>query len=108
MTKDRARIFDRRANIKIPALRIVGGNEIEAARVFVVNTGRVHESARAGRLERCGQLANFKPSQIWRKRDQVILFQVSNHLGFATFISFKKVVLILWDHFRARRIRIGQ
>ena len=40
VTEDRPRVFDRRANVEILRLRIVSRNEIETARVFVVNAGR--------------------------------------------------------------------
>ena len=53
-------------------------------------------------------MTNFKASEIRRQRDELVLFEKGNHLGFATFVSLQKVVLIFWDDFGARRIRIGK
>ena len=64
MPENRARIFDRGADVKVLRLRIVGRNEIETGRVLVVNTGRIHETAGAGRLERVRQLSNLKRAEI--------------------------------------------
>src|SRR5712664_1744140 len=83
VAENRARVFDGRANIKVTAPGIVGGNEIEARIVFVVNAGRVHETAGTGGLERIRQLANFKAAEIRRQRDEMILLQETNHLSFA-------------------------
>src|SRR5216684_4418182 len=88
VTENRARVFDGRANIKVTALGIVGGNEIKARIVLVVNAGRVHETAGTGGLERFGQLANFKAAEIRRQRNEMILLQETNHLSFATFVCF--------------------
>src|SRR5713226_2193713 len=74
VTENRARVFDRRANIKVTALGIVSGNEIEAAVVFIIDAGRVHEAAGAGGLERFWQLPNFKAAEIRRQRDELVLF----------------------------------
>src|SRR5205823_3153334 len=54
MSENRSRIFDRRADIKIAAVRVVGRDEVEAAVVFVVEARRIHEAARTGRLECVG------------------------------------------------------
>src|SRR5260370_22444664 len=108
VTENGARVFDGRANIKVTALGIVGGDEIKARIVFVVNAGRVHETAGTGGLERFGQLANFKAAEIARQRDEMILFQETNHLSFAALVGFQKVVLIFQYNFRARRVGIGK
>src|SRR5438045_9740044 len=62
MTKHRSRIFNRRANVKVLRLRIVGRNEIETGRIFVINTGRIHEAAGTRRLERFGELPDLEPA----------------------------------------------
>jgi hypothetical protein len=64
MTQNGPRIFDGGADIKVLARRIVGRNEIEAARIFVIDAGRIHKAAGTGRLEGFGQLANLKPTEI--------------------------------------------
>src|SRR5438876_12255048 len=78
VTENRAWVFNRGANVKVFALRIVGGDEIEASRVFVINAGRIHETAGTGRLERCRQLANFKAAEIRRQGHESILFERRN------------------------------
>src|SRR5216684_6982101 len=77
------RIFDGGADIKILRLRIVCWNEIKAGRVFVVNAGRIHETAGTGWLERFGQLPNLKRAEIIRQRDQIVLLQEIDHFLFA-------------------------
>src|SRR6266852_1104345 len=91
VAKDRARIFDGRANVEVTALGIVSGNEIEAAIVFIIDAGRVHKAAGAGGLERFGQLANFKPTEIRWQRDEVVVFQEADHFSFSTLVCFQKV-----------------
>ena len=88
VTKDRPRIFDCCANIKIWRLRTVGGNEIESGRIFIVNAWRIHESARTGRLKSFRQLANLKCAEIIGQRDKLMFLQKINHFLFPTFISF--------------------
>src|ERR1700741_28922 len=83
MAEDRAWVLNRRANVKVFRLRVVSRDEIKAAVIFIVNAGRIHKAAGAGRLERLGQLANFKSSQIGRQSDQAIGFEEVDHLGFA-------------------------
>src|SRR5207253_96202 len=73
VTQNWPRIFDRRANVKILRLRIVSRNEIETGRILVVNTGRIHETAGTGRLERFGQLPNLKSTEIIGDRDEFVL-----------------------------------
>src|SRR2546421_11386449 len=88
MTEDWTRIFDRRANIKVFRLRIVGRNEKEAGGIFVINTGRIHETPRAGWLESVGQLSNLKRTEIIRQRNEVVFFQEIDHFLLATLIRF--------------------
>src|SRR6185436_20069055 len=90
VSKDRPRIFDRRANVKVLALRVVGRNEVEAGRIFVVNAGRIHETAGAGRLECFGKLPDLKLPEVRRKRDQLVLFQESNHFRLPALVRFEK------------------
>src|SRR5205823_6622597 len=68
-------IFNRRANIKILRFRIIGGNEKESGWVLVVNTGRIHETARAGRLKSFGQLSNLKRPEIVRQGYQIVFLK---------------------------------
>ena len=69
MTKDRPRIFDRRANIKVFRLRIIGRKEKKPGRIFVVNAGRIHETTRAGWFKGIRQLPNLKWAEIIGQRD---------------------------------------
>src|SRR5436309_5153511 len=82
VTENRPRVFNGRANVEVPALRIVCGNEIKAGWILVVNSGRVHETARTGWFEGFGKLANFKSAER-RQSDEMIVFQKGDHLGFA-------------------------
>src|SRR5439155_25421005 len=68
-------IFNRRANVKILRLWVVGGNEKETSWIFVVNPGRIHETARAGRLERIRQLSNLKRPKIIRQGYRLLFFK---------------------------------
>src|ERR1043166_2264847 len=90
MAEDRPWVFDRRANIKILRLQIVSRNKKETAWVLVVNTGRIHEPARAGRFERVGQLSNLKRPEIIGNRHDLMFPQEIDHLGLAAFVSFEK------------------
>ena len=101
-------IFDRRANVKVLRLRIVSRNEIETGRVFVVNTGRIHETARTRWLERFWQLPNLKRAEIIGQRDEVVFPQEIDHLLFATFVRFQERRLVRWNVRAARWIGIGQ
>ena len=69
--EDRPRVFDGRADVEVLALRVVRGDEVEAAVVGVVDARRIHESARTGRLEGLGELADLKRPEVRRQRDQV-------------------------------------
>ena len=83
-------IFNRRANVKILRLWVVGGNEKETSWIFVVNTGRIHEAARAGRLERIRQLSNLKRPKITRQGYKIVLLQEADHFCLATFVRFQE------------------
>src|SRR5258705_12333641 len=95
VAEDRPWVFYRGANVKVFACRVVRRNEIETARVFVVNAGCVHEAAGTGWLKRLRQLANFKPAQVRRQRDKMIRIKKSNHLHLAALICFQKNFLTL-------------
>src|SRR5437667_12363792 len=95
VSEDWPRIFDRRANVKVLRLRIVSRNEIEAGRVFVVNTGRIHETARTRRLERFWQLPNLKRAEIIGQTDKIFLFQEIDHLLLAAYVRFQERRLVL-------------
>src|SRR6058998_91160 len=101
-------IFNRRADIKILRLWIVSRNEKEPGRVFVVNAGRIHESSRAGRLERVRQLSNLKRAKIIRQRYKIVLLQEADHFCFATFVRFQERFLVRRDVLGAFWIGIGQ
>src|SRR4029077_15838261 len=103
--KNRPRVFDRGADVEVLTLRIVSRDEVEAAVVFVVDAGWIHESAGTGWLERFGQLPNFEADQISRQGHQMIIFQEADHFGFAAFVGFQKIVLIFWDGLCPQRIR---
>src|SRR5436189_5621010 len=108
MTEDGPRIFDGRSDIKVLARRIVGGNEIEAARIFVVNAGSVHEAAGTGWFERLRQLPNFKFTQVRRKRHKLFVFQETDHLDLTTLIRLQNYGLVLGNVGAAGRNRVGQ
>src|SRR6266480_6543372 len=107
VTKNRPRIFDRSAQVKILRLGIVGWNEEKPDRILVVNPRWIHEAAWAGRLERFRQLPNLKLPEVIRQSDKLMRFQEIDHLGFAAFIRFQERLLIGWNTFRAGRIGIG-
>src|SRR5438874_6788760 len=88
--KNRSWIFNRCTNIKILRFRIVGGNEKEPSWVLVVNTGRIHETARAGRLKSFGQLANLKRPEIVRQGYQIVFLQETMLFCFWPFLRFQK------------------
>src|SRR6266446_9896697 len=94
MAQDRTRVLYGRANVKVFRLRVVSGNEIETAVVFIINAGRIHKAAGARRLERLGQLPDFKSSEIRRQSNEMVSFQEVNHLGLAAFISLQERGLI--------------
>src|ERR671931_2190226 len=95
--EDRSWVFNRCAKIEIPRFRVVGGNEKESRWILVVNTGRVHETARAGWFESLGQLPNLKRPEIVRQRHKVVFLQEADHFCFATFIRFQERFLIGWN-----------
>src|SRR5262245_53966613 len=70
--EDGAGILDGGAEVEVPALRVVGGDEIEARGVLVVEARRVHEAARARRLERLRQLPDLEGAQVRRDGDEVV------------------------------------
>src|ERR1051325_6038300 len=107
MAKDRPRVFDRRANIKILRFWIVSRNKKETSWVLVVNTGRSEEPAGAGRFERVGQLSNLKRPEIIGNRHDLMFFQEIDHLGLATFIGFQERFLVGRNAGRASWIRIS-
>src|SRR6266481_7032483 len=94
MPKDWSWIFNRRTNIKILRFRIVGGNEKESGWILVINTGRIHKTARAGRLKSFGQLSNLKRPEIVRQRYKIVFLQEADHFCFAAFIRFQERFLI--------------
>src|SRR5436190_19872344 len=107
MPEDWSWIFNRCANIKILRIGIVGGNEKEPRWIFVVNTGRIHETTRAGRLKRFGQLSNFKRPKIVRQGDKIVFLQEADHFSFTAFVGFQERFLIGWNASSPFRIWIG-
>ena len=103
--EDGPRILDGGADVEVPALRIVGGDEVEALRVLVVEPGRIHEAARRGRLERLGQLTDRERAQPRRQRDQPVVLQELDHLLLAGLIRGQEGLLIGRNALRPRRIR---
>src|SRR5882724_13205872 len=91
--KNRPRIFDRSAQVKVLRLRIVGGNKKEPDRVFIVNPRWIHETARASRLERFRQLPNLKLPEVIRQSDKLMRFQEIDYLCFAAFIRLQECLL---------------
>src|SRR3984893_7740383 len=106
--EDWPRIFDRSTNVKVLRLRIVSWNEIETGRVFVVNTRRIHETARTCRLERFWQLPNLKRAQVIGQGDEILLFQEIDHLLLAAFVRFQERRLVRRNVLAPRWIGIGQ
>src|SRR5439155_15457686 len=108
MSEDRSWIFDRRANIKIPRLRVVSRDEIETGRVFVVNARGIHEPTRPRRLERFPQLPDLKRTEIIWQANETIFLQEINHLGLAAFIRLQERGLIGRNICSALRIGISE
>src|SRR5436189_4271892 len=90
MPENRSWVFDCRANIKILRLRIVGGSEKESGWVLVVNTRRIHETARAGPLKGFWQSPNLKRPETLRQRYKIVFLQEIDHCCFAAFIRFQE------------------
>src|SRR5947208_10715622 len=84
MSKDWPGIFNRRANVKVLRLRIVSWNEEEPGWIFVVNAGRIHKAARAGRLERVRQLSDLERAKVIRQGYKIVLLQEADHFCLAT------------------------
>src|SRR5690349_4971007 len=94
VSENRSWIFDCCANIEIFRFRIVGGNEKESRWILVINTGRIHETARAGWLESLGQLSNLKRAKIFRQSHKTVLLEKVDHFRFTAFIRFQERFLI--------------
>src|SRR5207248_1071532 len=82
------------ADVKVLRLRIVSWNEIEAGWILIINTRRVHKTARTGWLERVWQLTNLKWSEVIRQGNEMSISQKLNHFLLATFVGFKERLLI--------------
>src|SRR5260370_13364628 len=100
VTEDWARVFNRRANVKVFRLRIVSRNEIKTGRVLIVNTGWIHETAGTGWFECFRQLSNLKRAQIIRQGHEVVFLQKTDHFLLATLIRFQERCLV-WRNARA-------
>src|SRR5437868_14235852 len=82
-----ARIFDGGTDIKIMRLRIVSRDKVEAAGVLIVDAGRIHEPAGAGRLKGFGQLAYLEAAEIRGQRHEFVRFQKLDHLLLAALVG---------------------
>src|SRR5207245_5761129 len=86
VAQNRPRIFDRRADVKILGVGVVSQNKKESHRVFVINAGGIHETARTRRLERVRQLSNLKWSEVIRDGDELMFLQEIDHLSLTIFV----------------------
>src|SRR6266850_5274801 len=75
VTQNRSRVFNGGADVEILARRIVSGNEIKAAVVFVVNARRIHKPTRTCWFESFRQLTNLKTTKIRRQGDEMICLE---------------------------------
>src|SRR5205807_1332639 len=75
MAEDRARVFDRGADVEIFRLGAVSRDEVKARRILVVNAGRIHETAGTGWLESFGQLPDLEAAQIIGQRHELTPLQ---------------------------------
>ena len=108
MAEDRPRVLDGGADVEVAALRVVRGDEEEAARVLVVDARRVHEAAGARRLEGLGQLADLERPDVRRDRDELIRLQEVDHLPLTRLVRRQELRLILRHVRGARRIRASE
>src|SRR6266478_5464645 len=106
MPNNRPRVFNGGADVEIFARRIVSGNEIKTAVVFVVNARRIHETTRARWFESFRQLTNLKTTKIGRQGNEMIGLQKLYHLRFTAFVSLQKFLLVFRDVFAANWIWI--
>src|SRR6266436_2181619 len=97
VSEDWSGIFNCGANIKILRLRVVGRNEKESGWVLVIHTGRIHETARAGRLKGFWQLPNLKRAEIFRQGHKIVFPQETDHFCLATFVRLQERLLIGGD-----------
>src|SRR5713101_2086436 len=95
VAEDGARVLNRRANIEVLAGGIVRGDEIETAVVLVVDSGGIHEAARAGGLEGLGKLADQERSEISRQGDDFLVLKKANGLRLAALVGGEKRLLVL-------------
>src|SRR5438045_8601158 len=108
MSENRSRIFDRGADIKIAAVRVVGRDEVEAAVVFVVEARRIHEAARTGRIECVGKLLDEKWAEVVGKCDEILVAEKFDHLLFARLIRGEERLMIGGGAGGAFRIGISE
>src|SRR4051794_30365248 len=94
VTEDWSRVFDGGADVKVAALRIVGGNEIKSGRIGIVDPGWVHESTGARRLERFGQLTDLEAAHVRRYRHQTIRAQEVSELLESHFVRLEEILLV--------------
>src|ERR1041385_7905809 len=96
VSEQRARVFDGRADVEVAALRVVGWDEVEAAVVGVVDARRIHEAARAGRLERLGELADLERADVAGDGDEPLGVEKVYHLFLAALIRGEERLLCGW------------
>ena len=108
MPKDWSRVFNRGADIKIFRLRIVSRNEEETARILIVNTGWIHETAGTRWFKCFWQLSNLERAKIIGQRHEIVFLQKADHFLLAALIGFQERCLIRRNVRAARRVGISQ
>src|SRR5204862_8354114 len=108
MPKDWPRIFNRRANVKVFRLRIVSRNEEETGRIFIVNTGWIHETARTRWFKCFWQLSNLERAKIIGQRHEIVFLQKADHFMLADLIGFQERCLIRRNVRAAHLVGISQ
>jgi hypothetical protein len=108
MAQDRSWIFYCRPDVEVSRLRIISRDEIETARVFVINARRIHEAAGTGRLECFGKLTNREWPQVIRNRNQLVRLKEIDHLLLTAFVSFEEGLLVCGYVLAACRVRISE
>src|SRR5206468_8281245 len=104
VTEDGTLVLDRRANVEVAALRIVGGDEEEARGARVVDAGRIHEATGTRRLEGFRQLANLESPDVRRNRHEAVCAEKVGDLLQTRLVRRQKIRLIRGNASRPRGI----
>src|SRR5438094_6223701 len=75
MPKDWSRVFNRGADIKIFRLRIVSRNEEETARILIVNTGGINETAGTRWFKCFWKLPNLERAKLTGQLPELVFVQ---------------------------------